>query len=145
MSNRDTDQGFLETRFFIQRLISGTTPTIEKYFFTKKVVDTYLQNGFQETVELIETDKEKLSELDLSIKGYDFLKRGKHEQAIAIFKLGLKSFPDSFNIYDSLAEAYMKNGENDRAIRNYEKSLQLNPENTNAKNMMKKISKKIGK
>ena len=145
LSNRDTDQGFLETRFFIQRLISGTTPTIEKYFFTKKVVDTYLQNGFQETVELIETDKEKLSELDLTIKGYDFLKRGKHEQAIAIFKLGLKAFPDSFNIYDSLAEAYMKNGENDRAIINYEKSLQLNPENTNAKNMMKKISKKIGK
>lgn len=41
-------------------------------------------------------------------------------------------FPASFNVYDSLAEAYMKKGNKELAIESYRKSLELNPDNVNA-------------
>jgi predicted negative regulator of RcsB-dependent stress response len=43
-------------------------------------------------------------------------------------------------VYDSLGEAYMKAGNKDEAIRNYKKSLELNPKNDNAKKMLEKIN-----
>jgi cytochrome c-type biogenesis protein CcmH/NrfG len=42
-------------------------------------------------------------------------------------------------VYDSLGEAYMKAGEKELAIQNYEKSLQLDPKNMNAVEMLKKL------
>jgi predicted TPR repeat methyltransferase len=36
----------------------------------------------------------------------------------------------------------MKNGETDLAIKNYKKSLELNPDNDNAKQMLRKLTKK---
>ena len=50
------------------------------------------------------------------------------------------AYPDSFNVYDSLAEAYMKNKQNDLAIENFKKSLQLNPKNENALKMLEKLA-----
>ena len=41
--------------------------------------------------------------------------------------------------YDSLAEAYMTAGENERAIEFYKKSLALNPANTNATKMLETL------
>ncbi len=66
----------------------------------------------------------------------------KFQEAIKLFKLNVEYFPDSWNVYDSLAEAYMKNGNNDLAIKNYEKSLELNSENKNASEMLKKLREK---
>jgi Tfp pilus assembly protein PilF len=48
-------------------------------------------------------------------------------------------YPKSYNAYDSLAEAYMTAGNNKKAIANYRKSLKLNPKNTNATDMIKKM------
>ena len=45
----------------------------------------------------------------------------------------------TLNVYDSLGEAYMKTGQKELAIKNYEKSLELNPKNDNGKEMLKKL------
>jgi len=50
-----------------------------------------------------------------------------------IFRFLVSKYPKSANAYDSLGEAYMSAGEIDLAIRNYEKSLELNLKNENAK------------
>jgi cytochrome c-type biogenesis protein CcmH/NrfG len=42
-------------------------------------------------------------------------------------------------VYDSLGEAYMTNGDKERAIKNYQKAVELNPQNTNAIEMLKKL------
>jgi tetratricopeptide (TPR) repeat protein len=65
----------------------------------------------------------------------------KIKETIEIFKLNVEVYPQSYNVYDSLAEAYMINGEKELAIKNYEKSLELNPKNTNAIEMLKKLKK----
>ena len=61
--------------------------------------------------------------------------------AIEIFKLNLKVYPKYANGYDSLAEAYMINGDKTLAIKNYAKSLELNPKNTNAVEKLKELMK----
>jgi tetratricopeptide (TPR) repeat protein len=48
------------------------------------------------------------------------------------FELNVESFPDSSNVYDSLAEAYMTAGKDELAIENYQRSFELDPENENA-------------
>lgn len=72
--------------------------------------------------------------------GYVLLfNRRKVDDAIMVFKENVKNYPASFNVYDSLGEGYMVKGENDLAITNYEKSIQLNPNNNNGKRMLAKL------
>ena len=70
---------------------------------------------------------------------YDYLKKEDFTKAIEIFRVNTKNFSESANAYDSLAEAYMKNGQKEQAIKNYKKSLELNPDNTNAREMIDKL------
>jgi dienelactone hydrolase len=79
------------------------------------------------------------SEPELNTFGYQLLGEGKIKESIEIFKLNVEAFPEGFNTYDSLGEAYMNAGERELAIKNYKKSLELNPQNTNAVDMLKKL------
>ena len=84
-------------------------------------------------------DNYDFSEPVLDRLGYDLLRSQKVKEAIEIFKLNVEMFPQAFNVYDSLGEAYMVNGDKELAIKNYEKALELNPQNTNSVNMLKKL------
>ncbi len=53
-------------------------------------------------------------------------------EAIEIFKLNVEAYPQDFDTYDSLGEAYMAHGDRELGAANYKKSLELNPQNTNA-------------
>lgn len=71
-------------------------------------------------------------ETGLNILGYQLLQMTRVADAIEIFKLNVEAYPQAFNAYDSLGEAYMLHGDKELAIANYKKSLELNPKNTNA-------------
>src|SRR6266481_1959145 len=75
----------------------------------------------------------------LNVFGYDLLEKKDTAGAIQVFKLNADSFPGSGNVWDSLAEAYMKSGDLKKAQETYEKVLVLDPANENAKEMLKKI------
>jgi hypothetical protein len=83
-----------------------------------------------------------VSENRLNILGYRYLGQHKYQQALAIFKLNVEFYPESANCYDSLGEAYMKNGNTELAIKNYRKSLELNPNNQNAERKLKVLINK---
>lgn len=85
---------------------------------------------------------EIISEGKMNQVGYYFLRKKQHQDAIRLFKLNVEGFPESANVYDSLGEAYMESGDTESAIINYEKSLELNPENDNAKEYLKKLKEK---
>jgi imidazolonepropionase-like amidohydrolase len=80
------------------------------------------------------------SENELIDLGYRLIHMKKFVDAIAIFKLSVEAYPRSYNTYDSLAEAYMDDGDKQLAIENYQKSLQINPGNTNGVKMLKKLN-----
>jgi tetratricopeptide (TPR) repeat protein len=77
-------------------------------------------------------------ENSLNAFGYQVLEKDS-AGAIQIFKLNATEFPDSWNVWDSLAEGYLKAGDVKDAQQNYEKSLALNPENKNAKEALAKL------
>lgn len=70
-----------------------------------------------------------LEESLLNEIGYGYLREKKVKTAITIFEWNVQEFPTSWNVYDSLGEAYRANGNTAMAIKNYEKSMELNPEN----------------
>jgi predicted alpha/beta superfamily hydrolase len=61
--------------------------------------------------------------------GYQLLSGGKPEEAIATFKANVERYPDSANVYDSLAEAYERGGRIDLADPLYEKAKVLGEQN----------------
>ena len=85
---------------------------------------------------------EYFSENDLNTIGYTRLRAKDTKGAIAVFELNVEMFPNAANPYDSLAEAYMVDGQNALAIKNYQRSLALNPNNSNAVEMLKKLGAK---
>lgn len=71
--------------------------------------------------------------------GYRLINQNRLPQAIEIFKLNVEAYPSSANVYDSLAEAYLLSGNKELAIKFYEKSIELNPENRGAIEALKKL------
>jgi dienelactone hydrolase len=59
--------------------------------------------------------------------GYEHLQDGDNKGAIAIFKLNANAFPKSANVYDSLSDAYLADGQKDLARENAKKALELLP------------------
>ncbi len=88
-------------------------------------------------------EKYKFDETQLNILGYKYLGEEKNDIALQLFKLNVASFPNASNPYDSLGEAYLKQGDSALAITNYTKSLELNPANDNAKETLVKLGVKI--
>jgi len=75
----------------------------------------------------------------LNVFGYALLEGSDAAGAIQVFQLNAATFPDSSNVWDSLAEGYLKAGDVRKAQENYEKALKLDPANQNAKEALKRI------
>lgn len=61
------------------------------------------------------------------------------EQGINVFLLATKLYPNSANLFDSLAEGYLYVGSTSKAIENFERSLELNSQNQNAIDRLKQL------
>jgi len=134
------------TLIFDVKLVSVHNPK-------KPIVDTLMEvilnyGGIKKAKQLFyelkdnNEDDYNFKESQLNILGYRLLQVGLNKEAIEIFKINVKEFPDSWNVYDSLGEGYMINGDKELAIKNYEKSLKLNPDNDNGKKMLEKLKDK---
>ncbi len=84
----------------------------------------------------------EFQEGELNGLGYNLLAQKMIKEAIRMFQLNVEAFPDSSNVYDSLGEAYMLNGDKALAIENYERSLKLNSNNSNAVEKLKQLRAK---
>ncbi|NII28639.1 beta-lactamase family protein [Pseudoflavitalea sp. X16] len=80
-----------------------------------------------------------VSEKEFNTLGYQFLMDGYIQKAVETFRLNSLLFPASFNVYDSYADALVKNNQKDAAIVMYRKSLSLNPGYEEAKNKLNKL------
>jgi len=89
-------------------------------------------------------DEYDFEEDELNTLGYRLLRTDRTKEAIEIFKLNVQAFPDSWNPYDSLGEAYFLDGDRELALENYRKSLELNSQRpkTNLARMLEKAEKK---
>jgi tetratricopeptide (TPR) repeat protein len=81
-----------------------------------------------------------VQEARLNDLGYSLLREKRLAEAIAVFKVNTELYPQSANVYDSLGEAYLANGDKELAAANYKKSLELDPKNQNAASVLKKLA-----
>ncbi len=114
---------------------------------TEELTEVYTADGLDATIAHFRDLRERyygkgaydFSETALNRMGYRLLGDEKYDEAIAIFKLNAKQFPESGNVWDSLAEGYMKAGDNKQAIAYYQKSLELDPDNKNAVEKLREL------
>ena len=117
----------------------------KKLGLNEKLPSEFLKNNeFEKALEGYLAIKKKDS-LDSSINenlfnrmGYNELRDKNYDKALQIFKINIALYPYSNNVYDSYAEALMKNGDTVAAVVNYKKSLALDSGNSRAKRFIKK-------
>jgi len=115
---------------------------------TKLPLEMIMDGDFDQALasykSLLKKDKNdpSLNENNLNNLGYRFLGTDKIKVAKDLFKMNMILHPESFNVYDSYAEACLKMGEKKLAIEYYQKSLNLNPQNANAKKQIVELEKK---
>jgi len=108
--------------------------------------DTIKVKGLEAALAQYQTMHENgsgFSERSMNYFGYELMKVNELEAAIAFFKLNVLHAPDSSNVYDSLAEAYLTNGQYQLALTNYQVALEKNNENNNAQQAIVTIKHKL--
>ena len=114
----------------------------------EKIPNEYLLNnqfdkalqGFLAIQQKDSTDN-AINEANLNSLGYNKLRNKDIKMAIHIFKINRALHPESSNVYDSLGEAFLKNGDTINAIENYKKSLTLDTGNKRAQRQIEKLEK----
>jgi len=109
-----------------QALAKGGIDEVKKVYMAYKSHPSYVNEN---------------TEGEINRLGYTLLSRGQKEDALGVFELNVSSYPTSFNTWDSLAEVHMILGHKDEAIKNYNKSLDLNPKNNNATQKLIELNK----
>jgi tetratricopeptide (TPR) repeat protein len=103
------------------------------------ITEKGIESALQSYRTLKQSNDYYVSESQLNALGYRLLGVKKVREAIEIFKLNAETYPQSNNVYDSLGQAYMINRDKELAIRNYQRAVELNPQNTNAIEILKKL------
>lgn len=70
---------------------------------------------------------------------YELLESKKIKEAIELLKISIMIFPKNADLYDDLAKIYLENGEKELALENYNKAVELNPNNVKAKKKIEEL------
>ena len=100
-----------------------------------KAVEGYLAIQKQDSLDTA------INESNFNKLGYKEIRKKNLKKAIQLFSINVALYPNSSNVYDSLAEAYMKKGDTAQAIINYKKSLALDSGNKRAKKYLLRLEK----
>jgi len=128
----------------LQTLVEKPVPGYKQIVALEAVFQHSLsERGAAEAIRGFETNSqasEKLPESFANALGYQMINAKKLKDAIALFIFNTEQYPESWNVYDSLGEAYVNSERYDLAVVNYRRSLALNPKNAGAFEMLKKAA-----
>jgi tetratricopeptide (TPR) repeat protein len=71
--------------------------------------------------------------------GYRLLYTGMPADAVSVLKKAISLYPEDAGLHDTLAEVYMKSGDTELAVTHYRRSLELEPDNVNAKKYLERL------
>ena len=109
--------------------------------FTQDIIKIVLEKGLESAKKEYKNrdNKKDLIESILNTKGYNLMSQNNILVAIEIFEMNVFANPKSANAFDSLGEAHLNNGNKSLAKKYYQKSLELNPANGNAKDILSQL------
>jgi len=130
----------------IQNILTAKPYVLPKQSGAEKLYRTIHDSGIQGAMKMYEALKNgknadyDLGESEVNTLGYQLLYADKRlSDAISIFKLNTTEHPTSSNAFDSLGEAYQRNGEKALAINSYETAVKLDPTNGHAAAMLREL------
>jgi tetratricopeptide (TPR) repeat protein len=142
LQNSPEENGIQRGMMTIESRKATEIPPMDDDFFL--IIQTQsVDEAFRLFTEIRKNDPTAVlfEEMEMNRLGYRYLKERKIEESIKLLKMNVETYPESWNTYDSLAEAYAAKGDKEKAISSYEKSLDLNPKNTSAKEKITKLKK----
>lgn len=136
-----TTKEFLIQLIYQDKVYAGNPPKPIGDVIRAVVLEKGIEAGIKMYRDLWANDREQydFNVGELNTLGYNLMARGMLDEAVAIFQLNVEYYPEHFATYDSMGEAFMNRGDTALAIQNYEKSLELNPDNENAEVMLGKL------
>lgn len=137
MANGNLALGLREKRYLSDFAVhQGIKEHIEHHIKRNSIA-----SGINELKSILKNRRSEytINENELNGLGYSLIASSNIDAALEVFKVYVQTYSESANAYDSLGETYMNSGDTKNAIVNYEKSLELNPANNNAKEMLKKL------
>jgi len=130
----------------IQNILAGKPYVLPKQSGAEKLYKVIHDSGVQSALQTYDALKNAknadydLGETELNTLGYQLLYGDKRvTDSIAIFKLNTREHPMSSNAFDSLGEAYWRNGDKDLAINSYQTAVKLDPTNNHAAEMLREL------
>jgi len=130
----------------IRAILYNKSFTMPKMSLALELLDAFSNQGVTaglNTYNKLKNDPTyAILEGDMNNAGYELLQNGKTKEAIEVFRINTETYPKSGNAYDSLGEAYLKDGNKKLAIANYKKSIELDPKNEAGKKALEELLKK---
>ena len=71
-------------------------------------------------------------EQEMNVYGYQLMQEGSNADALIVLQMNAEAFPASANVYDSVADAYLANGNKEEALRYAEKAIKMLETDTRA-------------
>jgi D-alanyl-D-alanine carboxypeptidase len=139
LSNRSPMDGWAQIRTNIRKVFFGSTPEIEQFLNTEKVIKTYREHGLENASKLLAELDNDISDRNTFSFAEKYANEGQPEKAIDILKLIVQAYSDQWYPYSFLADFQLQAGQKDEAIKNYKKSLELNPDNEQAIQQLQKL------
>jgi CubicO group peptidase (beta-lactamase class C family) len=128
----------------IQSILEGRPYVLPKRSGAERLYHAIRESGIQAALQVYDALRNgndyDVGESELNLLGYQLLYGDKRAgDAIVIFKLNTTEHPKSSNAFDSLGEAYRRNGQRDLAIESYRAAIKLDPSNGHAAAALKEL------
>ncbi|GAB4243669.1 MAG: hypothetical protein Tsb0034_21600 [Ekhidna sp.] len=114
--------------FGYEREVNGIAAAADLYYQTKALDSAYAKT-------------ELFNANFMNATAYQYLSKGRVDDAIMTLKVALDAFPEDPNLHDSIGEMYFHKEDWKRSLLHYKRSLELNPSNENASKMIERINR----
>lgn len=127
-------ENYWEVSNLIKKQLVGSAPSIDNFFYTKDIIKTVGNKGYEAGIKEIEQNSKKYSLRESLIERYGckLLFEKKYNQAIDLFKLNIHLFPNSTYGYYYISEAYRFSGQKKQAIEYLKLYIEKEPEDKDA-------------
>lgn len=132
----------------LNNILNGKTFELPKVPISSKL-RKFLKEGDTETAfsqarELLKsTEVYQADASGVNSLGYSYLADNNKETAVAVFGFNIELAPGVANSYDSMGEVLLTQGDTTAAIENYRKSIELNPNNQNAVDVLTSLGESM--
>jgi CubicO group peptidase (beta-lactamase class C family) len=128
------------------KILNGEEVPIPKRSAAKEYGRMILEGNFDLARKMLDASRKStltfyVSEDEINLVGYQFLWNNMDDKALEVLKTNLELFPNGWNAYDSYGEILLKFGRKEEAIKMYQKSIELNPQNEGGKKILEQLLK----